>query len=360
MSRAVHPWELLIVAVAGWINRDQQAVIDYLVEENRVLKGQLRGRRLRLTDDERRRLAVKGKALGRKLLEEVAGIVTPDTILAWHRKLIARKWDYSSRRRGPGRPRVMLEITDLVVRMAKENPKWGYTRIRGALANLGHTVARGTIANILKDHGIEPAPERGNKTPWSTFLKAHWETFAAIDFLTVEVSMLGGLVTYYVLIVIELSTRRVQVAGITPTPDSAFMMQVGRNLTDPFDGFLLAKRFLIMDRDKKFTEGFRRLLDDAGTRAVRLPPRSPNLNAYVERFILSIKSECLDRLIFFGENSLRRAVNEFVRHYHEERNHQALGNRLIEPEDGVGKTTGELCCQERLGGLLRYYYRQAA
>ncbi len=164
MSRVVHPWEPLIVAVAGWINRDQQAVIDYLVEENRVLKGQLRGRRLRLTDDERRRLAVKGKALGRKLLKEVAGIVTPDTILAWHRKLIARKWDYSPRRRGPGRPRVMLEITDLVVRMAKENPKWGYTRIRCALANLGHTVARGTIANILKDHGIEPAPERGNKT----------------------------------------------------------------------------------------------------------------------------------------------------------------------------------------------------
>jgi len=172
--------------------------------------------------------------------------------------------------------------------------------------------------------------------------------------------MLGGLVTYYVLIVIELSTRRVHVAGITPTPDSAFMMQVGRNLTDPFDGFLLAKRFLIMDRDKKFTEAFRRLLDDAGARAVRLPPRSPNLNAYVERFILSIKSECLDRLIFFGENSLRRAINEFVRHYHEERNHQALGNRLIEPKDGVGKTTGELGCQERLGGLLRYYYRQAA
>ena len=122
MSRVVHPWELLIVAVAGWINRDQQAVIDYLVEENRVLKGQLRGRRVRLTDDERRRLAVKGKALGRKLLEEVAGIVTPDTILAWHRKLIARKWDTSSRRRGPGRPRVILEITDLEVRMAKENP----------------------------------------------------------------------------------------------------------------------------------------------------------------------------------------------------------------------------------------------
>ena len=149
MSTQIQPLTLLIVAVAGWIQRDQQAAIVYLLEENRVLKARLRGRKLRFTDDERRRLAVKGKALGRKLLAEVAGIVTPDTLLAWHRKLIARKWDCSSRRERPGRPRVMLEITELVLRLAKENPRWGYTRIRGALSNLGHTVARSTIANIL-------------------------------------------------------------------------------------------------------------------------------------------------------------------------------------------------------------------
>jgi len=290
-------------------------VIDDLLEENRILKDLHGGRRLRLTDDQRRRVAVKGKALGRKLLSEVGKLVTPDTLLAWHRKLIARKWDYSSKRRRPGRPRVMNEIAELVVRMALENPRWGYTRIRGALANLGHTVSRGTIANILREHGLEPAPERGKRTPWSTFLKAHWESLAAIDFFTVEVSTLGSLMRYYVLIVIELSTRRVQIAGITPQPDSAFMMQVGRNLSDPFDGFLLGKRFLITDRDKKFTEEFRRLVADTGTRVVRLPARSPNLNAYAERFILSIKSECLNRMFFFGERSLRRAVTEFVRHY---------------------------------------------
>ncbi len=138
------------------------------------------------------------------------------------------------------------------------------------------------------------------------------------------------------------------------------MMQVGRNLTDPVDGFLLGKRFLIMDRDKKFAEGFRSLLEAAGTRVVRLPPRSPNLNAYIERFVLSIKSECLDRMIFFGEQSLRRAVTEFVRHYHGERNHQGLGNALIEPEERIGDRQGPVQVRQRLGGMLNYYYREAA
>ncbi len=291
----------------------------YLLEENKVLKARLCGRKLRLTDDERRRLAVKGKALGRKLLAEVAGIVTPETLLAWHRRLIARKWDYSERRKQPGRPRVVAEISKLVVGMAKSNPRWGYTRIRGALSNLGHTVARSTIANILREHGIEPAPERSERTPWRTFLAAHWETVTATDFFTVEVATVRRLVTYYVLVVIELSSRKVHIAGITLGPDGAFMMQVGRNLTDPFDGFLRGKRFLILDRDKKFTTEFRDLLEHAGTDVIRLPHRSPNLNAYVERFVLSIKSECLERMIFFSEQSLRRAVAEFIHHYHGER-----------------------------------------
>ena len=331
----IQPLTLLVVAVAGWIQRDQQAAMVYLLEENKVLKARLCGRKLRLTDDERRRLAVKGKALGRKLLAEVAGIVTPETLLAWHRRLIARKWDYSERRKQPGRPRVMAEISELVVGMAKSNPRWGYTRIRGALSNLGHTVARSTIANILREHGIEPAPERSERTPWRTFLAAHWETVAATDFFTVEVATVRRLVTYYVLVVIELSSRKVHIAGITPRPDGAFMMQVGRNLTDPLDGFLRGKRWLILDRDQKFTTEFRNLLEHAETDVIRLPHRSPNLNAYVERFVLSIKSECLERMIFFSEPSLRRAVAECIHHYHGERNHQGLGNALLEAEECV-------------------------
>ena len=356
----LHPWQLLLVTVAGWINRHQQDVIDYLVEENRVLKGQLRGRRVRLTDDERRRLAVKGKALGRSVLEKVATIVTPDTIMAWFRRLIARKWDYSARRKKPGRPRIKTEIADLVLRMALRNSRWGYTRIKGALSHLGHEVSRGTIANILKENGIEPSHERSKRTPWRTFLKAHWETLAAADFFTVEIARPWALETYYVLFMMEISTRRVHIAGITTNPDGPFMLQVARNLTDAFDGFLLEKRYLILDRDGKYTEEFRDFLTDSGTNIVRLPARSPNLNAYAERFVLSIKSECLDRMIFFTERSLRRAVTSYCSHYHRERCHQGLGNRLIEPDESPRHANGAIRCRERLGGLLRYYYRDAA
>ena len=143
-------------------------------------------------------------------------------------------------------------------------------------------------------------------------------------------------------------------------PDGPFMMQVGRNLTDPFDGFLRGKRFLILDRDKKFTTEFRDLLEHAGTDVIRLPHRSPNLNAYIERFVLSIKSECLERMIFFSEQSLRRAVAEFIHHYHGERNHQGLGNALLEAEECVGSPHGKVRCRKRLGGLLSYYHRAAA
>jgi len=165
---------------------------DYLREENRVLKEQLGRRRLLLTDAQRRRLAVRGKAIGRRALAEVASLVTPDTILRWHRQLVAQKWTH--KRRSPGRPRVMEIIADLVVRMARENRRWGYTRIQGALQNVGHRVGRTTISNIFKEKGIDPAPERGKRTTWSQFLKAHWSVLAAADFFTVEVWGPRGLV----------------------------------------------------------------------------------------------------------------------------------------------------------------------
>jgi hypothetical protein len=246
MTTVLHPWQILVAAMAGWITRQQDAAIEYLREENSVLKQQFGRKRLRLTDDQRRRLAVLGKALGRRALTDIASLVTPDTILRWHRQLVAEKWTH--KRRSPGRPRVMQIISDLVVRMARENRRWGYTRIEGALHNLGHRVSRTTISNILKRNGIEPAPERGRKTTWSQFLKAHWSVLAAADFFTVEVWAPRGLVTYYVFFVIELATRRIEIAGIAPNPGEAWMMQIGRNLTDPIDGALADKRFLILGR----------------------------------------------------------------------------------------------------------------
>ena len=182
----------LLLLFSGWVNRRQLAVIDYLKEENRVLREQLGGRRLRLNDDQRRRLAVKGKVLGRKVLQQVAGIVTPDTILRWYRKLVAKKYD-GSKKRGRGRPRTAEEIAALLVRMAGENPTWGYTRLRDALWYLGHEIGRNTVKRILLDHGIEPAPERNRKTSWKSFIKAHLGELAAADFFTVEVLTLMGL-----------------------------------------------------------------------------------------------------------------------------------------------------------------------
>lgn len=356
---AFQPWQLLLVTLAGWVNRRQQDVIAYIQEENRVLKNKLKGKRIRFTDDERRRLTVKGRALGRKVLREIASIVTPDTILAWHRKLIAQKWDYSERR-GPGRPRVKDEIAQLTVRMAQDYPGWDYTTIRGALHNLGHVVAREMVRNILKEHGIEPAPERSKRMPWPTFLKAHWNSMAATDLFTVEVWSRFGLTRYYVLFFIKLSNRRVHVAGLTPQPHASWIKQVARDTTDPVDGFLLGIRYLIMDRDAIITAEFRNFLKQEGVQAARLPPRSPDLNAYAERFVRSIKESCLNRMIFFGESSLRNAINEFLTHYHHERNHQGFGNRLIDPGEEVGVTEGSIAGRQRLGGLLRYYYRQAA
>jgi transposase InsO family protein len=360
MSVALQPWQLLVMTLAGWVNRRQQAVIEYLRTENHVLKEKLGKRRIILDDNQRRRLAVKGNVLGRKLLGEIGTLFTPDTILRWHHRLVAQKWDYSQlRQRKPGRPPLPAEVATLVLRLAKENPRWGYQRIQGALANLGHELSDTSVAKILKDHGIEPAPDRKRQT-WKTFLKAHWDVLAAVDFTTIEVCGRKGLVTFYLLFMMEVATRRICFAGATLSPEEAWMKQVARNVTDGLDGFLLGKRYLIMDRDGKFCDGFRQILRQAGVRSVRLPPQSPNLNANLERFFRSLKSECLERMIFFGEQSLRNAVMEFERHYHAERNHQGLDNRLIEPGDEVGCSIGSVECRSRLGGMLRYYYRRAA
>ena len=354
----MNPFAFMVLCTAGWMNRNQQSVIEYLQEEVRVLK-ELLGKKPRFNDEQRRRLASKANRLGRQRLERFASLVTPNTLLAWHRRLVAQKYD-SSKLRTPGRPRTKAEIQELILKLARENRSWGYTRIQGALANLRHEISRGTIANVLKAAGLEPAPTRRNGMTWKEFLKTHWDVLAATDFFTVELWTARGLIRYHVLLVIKLATREVHIAGLVPEPSQSWILQVARNLIDPWTGFLRSSRSLIHDRATVFSEPFRQLLRSAQVEGLRLPARSPNLNAYAERFVRTIRQECLDRMVFFGETALRRAVDQFVIRFNQERNHQGLANQLIRPEVPAFPVGGNICRRKRLGGLLNYYFREAA
>jgi putative transposase len=352
------PLQFLSAWLALWLGRVLQEQVDFLKGENRLLRQKLGIKRIQLTDAERRRLAVLGKKLGRKGLAAVATIASPETILRWYRELVARKYDGSAQR-GPGRPRKRGEIAELVVRMARENETWGYTRIKGALQNLGHKIARNTIKRILQEHGIDPAPERGRRMPWAKFIKAHLGVVVGMDFFTVEVVTWLGLVRYHVLFAIDVASRRVEILGMAVNPGGAWMEQIARNLVDVVDGFLLGKRYVLTDRDPLYTDGFREILKQSGVKVLRLPVKSPNLNAFAERFVLSIKTECPNRMVPLGEAHLRPAIAEFVQHYHLERNHQGIDNALIVPGE-ITDSTGKVVRRDRLGGLLGFYYREAA
>ena len=271
-----------------------------------MLREQLGGKRLRLTDGQRRRLAAKGHAIGRKLLGDVASIVTPDTILRWHRRLIRKKWSYGNEKRG--RASIPAETEKLIVRMANENLSWGYRRIQGALANIGETLAHNTVKRVLLDHGIDPATVRSTKTTWKQFLRAHWDTLAATDFFSTEVWTKTGLTTYCTLFVMHVATRRVHIVGSPTAPDGFFMQQAALDLVAFDDSFLRGTTHLILDRDTKFTAGFVEILKEPGVDAVKIPARSPNCNPHAERWVKSIKEECLSRLVLLGRGSLDRAI----------------------------------------------------
>jgi hypothetical protein len=228
------------------------------------------------------------------------------------------------------------------------------------LANLGHRVSDQTIGNVLRRHGIPPAPQRKRTTTWAAFIRAHLAVLAGTDFFSVEVFTLRGLVTYYVLFFIHLETRRVNIAGITIHPDERWMQQIARNVTMEEWGVLQNCRYLLHDRDTKYTRSFRAIIDSGHVKTLAIPARSPNLNAHAERWVKSVKEECLSKLILFGERSLRRALTEYVAHFHAERNHQGKGNVLLFPSVAVRHRAGTVRCRERLGGLLRYYDREAA
>jgi putative transposase len=312
------PWKRMLAYITGSVNEDLLRRIEYLLEENRVLRNQIQ-KRILLTDHERRTLADKAIALG-KLMADTVTIVKPETLLKWHRRLVAQKFNGSRFRKRQGRPLTKTEIEDLVVRLARENLAWGYDRIVGAVHNLGYDISDQTIGNILQRNGLGTSPERRKNTTWASFIRQHRDVLWATDFFTTEIWTRWGLTTNYVLFFIQVQSRRIVVGGISQNPTEAWMKQIARNVTG-VEGVLVGARYLIHDRDAKYTQSFDQILQAAGTASVKLPPQSPNLNAFAERFVKSIKTECLEQFVLFGEDSLRHVIREYLAHYHAERNH---------------------------------------
>jgi transposase InsO family protein len=348
------------MALAGWMNREQQNVIAYLREENRILREKLGHKRIILNESQKCCLATAAMKMGKDLLRQFGTLFSPSTLLKWHRLLVARKYDSSDRRgkRGPVPTKANM-IRKLVLQMAEQNADWGYGHIHGELKGLGYKVSWQTVRRVMLDHGLLPDPDRPYKTTWKDFVSAQWESLAACDFFSCEALGLKGITRYLVFFVIEVATRKVEIVGIHADPCETQMLQWARNLTDPEDGFLKDKRILIHDRDPLFTKKFRETLRAAGVRALKLPKQSPNLNPYSERYVLSIKSECLNKMILFGEKHVRYVIEQYNEHYLRERPHRVLGRRIIEPQTPM-PTEGEVLCRKRLGGLLKTYYRNAA
>ena len=350
----------MLAWVTGQIDDSLRQKLEFVLEENRVYRALLdrHSPQWRLQDTERKALAEKGRPLG-ELLAEVITIVQPETLLKRHRRLVAKKWDFSApRAKSIGRPAVDAVVEKLVLQLAKDNAGWGYDRLVGALANLGHQVSDQTVGNILRRHGLGTAPERKRQTTWAEFIRRHKDVLWATDFFATEVWSASGLITIYVLFFIHLQTRKVVVGGMTNAPNEAWIKQIARNVTG-VTGELTNARYLIHDRDGKYTDGFDRILQGAGIEPIKLPPKSPNLNAYAERWIRSVKTECLDQLILFGRRSLAYALQEYLAHHQRERNHQGLENLIPFPDERLAQKEGSITKAERLGGLLKYY-REAA
>jgi putative transposase len=352
----------VMAIVGGHVNEELLKRNEYLAAENEILKLKIKGR-IKFTDDERRRLAKPAKNLGRKALADIGPVVTPDTLLGWYRKLIADKFDGSKSRQGSGRPHIDDEIEALVLRFAQENSDWGYDRIAGAIRNLGYKISDETVGNILRRHGIPPSRGRKGGMSWAEFLETHRDVLVGCDFFTAEVLTPMDIFTYYVLFFIKIGSREVHIAGVTPSPSEPWMKQIARNLTMADIGFLEGCKYVLLDRDSKCCPVFRGMLRSAGVEPIRLPARSPNLNAYSERWVLSVKSECLSKLILLGERSLENVLTQYMVHYHEERNHQGLDNMIPFPNKDLNEEElnfGPVQRRDRLGGLLKYYYREVA
>ena len=358
----LQPWYFVLWCLTGLTTQESQKVIHFQRAQIDVLREIIgQDKRLRLNDRQRAKLAEAGKPLGRKKISEFCSLFTPDTILRWHRQLVAKH--HTHEENSPGRPPLGEEVIGRVLMLARENPTWGADRIQGELRKLGYHLSDTSVENILKDHGIEPQPKREKSgSSWAEFLKAHWECLAATDFTTVDVWTPSGLKTIYLLFVMELKTRKVQYLGGTEHPNEAWMREAVERATGE-DGLLGGDShptILIHDRDTKFSEAFTDQLKDKCVQCIKLPPKSPNLNAHMERFMGSYKRELARRMIFFGKQMLDYATEQYLTHYHRERPHQGLDNELIIPLERPPDPEGNIHVEKRLGGMLKSYTRRAA
>ncbi len=300
------------------------------------------------------RLAVE---IGRPELAKLDLLFHPETLFKWHRDMVAAKFD-GSKRRGPGRPSPWRFLTNKVLQLAQENPTWGAPRMHGQLSRLGYHASEPSIRRLMRRLGLNPDPTPSRR--WSDFLERNQAAIVATDFFSVETVSPRGLSTQYCLFFIQHDTRKVCLAGITEHPDEAWMQQVARNLTMEDEGFFKGRKYLIMDRDTKFCKSFKEILKSAGVESLVLPKESPDLNAYAERWVRSVKEECIRELPFLpGPASLHKALTQYLEHYHHERAHQGLGNKIpfpYGPQRSEPHPNAKLQRKSRLGGLLNYYY----
>jgi len=338
----------LVQALAPSSRSDLEREIELLVLRHQ-LKVLSRGVRPPFHRRDRMLLAAASRILPRDHWK--AFIVTPRTLLRWHRELVRRKWTY--RRRRPGRPPLDPETVELIVRMARENPRWGYLRIRGELLKLGIRVSATAIRTVLRRDGLGPAPRRSGLS-WSEFLRSQARGIVAFDFFCVETAWLR---TLYVLFAIELGSRRVHVLGVTRNPDSAWVTQQAWNLA--VGERLRGVRFLIRDRDSKFSGPFDEVFRSEGAKIIKTPIRAPKTNAFAERWVRTVRRECLDHILILGRRRLERTLREFVSHYNAGRPHRGLHLACPSPPRSSG-AAGAVRRQDRLSGLIHEYYRSAA
>ena len=359
MGRILHPLFALLASVT---RQDLARQVAYLKEENRILRARL-PERLVATDQEKRRLLRFGKKLGQQL-KELISIVTYQSFLRWVREAeAAHAAKKATPKRKPGRPRTPDEIRELVLRLAKEN-SWGYTRILGELRKLGiKSISRQTVKVILKENDIDPGPKRGKGT-WDEFLKIHADTLWQCDFVSKPMWTVKGMVDLYFLVFLHLGTRRCWISPCTLSPDSAWVSQQARNFVMEAEDLNLAPQYVMRDNDTKFTAQFDAAIESSGAKIKRNTPVSPNLRAHVERFIQSLKQECLDKFVIVAERHLNHVNREWRLHYNRERPHEARGHLPpgMETPPVVSETIrlNDVVCSSRLGGLLNSYSRRAA